>query len=74
VAGTKVPFVLKRGERRLRLLVFVDRSVVEVFAHGRECVTRVVEGLDPEAQIELFATGGPATVRSFRAWPVRSIW
>ena len=74
VAGTKTPFVLKRGERRLRLRVFVDRCLVEVFSNRRECVTRVVEGLDPEARIELFATGGPATVHSFKAWPIRSIW
>jgi beta-fructofuranosidase len=73
VAGAKAPFELKRGEGRLRLRVFVDRSVLEVFANGRECVTRVVEAVDPEAQLELFATGGSATVRSLSAWPVRSI-
>ena len=72
VAGAKVPFTLIRGERRLRLQVFVDRSVVEVFVNGRGCMTRVIEALDPEAQVELFATGGSARVR-LRAWPVQPI-
>jgi beta-fructofuranosidase len=74
LAGAKVPFTLKPGERRLRLRVLLDRSVVEVFVNGRECVTRVVEAVDADAQVELFAAGGSATIPSFKAWPIRSIW
>lgn len=54
------PFSLKSGET-LDLRVFVDKSVVEVFANGRQAVMRRIYPSRPDSLgVRLFATGGPA--------------
>ncbi|MEJ0101305.1 MAG: GH32 C-terminal domain-containing protein [Bacteroidota bacterium] len=35
------PFELRNGEN-LRLRVFLDKSMLEVFANGRQCITQVI--------------------------------
>lgn len=62
------PFELAAGEP-LRLRVFVDRSIVEVFANGRQCLTqRIYPTRTDSLGVSLFAAGGPVRVRSVRAW------
>jgi beta-fructofuranosidase len=58
----------------LTVRVFVDRSVIEVFAHGRLCKTirtyhRPGDNLD---QLRLIARGAPATVESLDVWQMGS--
>jgi beta-fructofuranosidase len=58
----------------LTVRVFVDRSVIEVFAHGRVCKTirtyhHPGETLD---QIRLVARGGTATLESLDVWQMGS--
>jgi beta-fructofuranosidase len=54
----------------LKLRVFVDRSVVEVFANGgRQAVTRRIYPSRPDSTgVALFSDGGPTIVRRVRAW------
>jgi beta-fructofuranosidase len=73
VVGTKAPLVVPGGQKTLSLRVFLDRSVVEVYAGGL-CVTRVVYPGKEDLGVEAFAEGGTATLRSLEAWPVGSIW
>ena len=62
------PFTLRAGER-LKLRVFVDKSVVEVFANGRQAVARRVYPARPvSVGVRLFAMGGDARVHRFAAW------
>lgn len=62
------PFALKSGEL-LTLRVFVDRSVVEVFANDRQAVLRRIYPVRPDSLgISVFATGGAAQVRQVKAW------
>ena len=62
------PFELGDGER-LRLRVFVDRSVVEVYANGRQCVTqRVYPTREDSVGVRVFAEGGKATARGIKGW------
>ena len=64
------PFQLPAHER-LRLRVFVDKSVVEVFANSRQAVMRRIYPSRPDSlAVKLFARGGPASVRSARAWGI----
>ena len=64
------PFELAAGER-LRLRLFVDRSVVEVFANGRQAVMRRIYPSRPDSLgVKVFARGGPASVRSLEAWEI----
>ena len=60
-------------EKMLRLHVFVDRSVVEVFVNGRCCVTaRVYPSNEDAVGIDLQTRGGDATLRSLDVWTLRS--
>ncbi len=75
VAGVSVPLKLAESEKALKLRVFLDRSVLEVYAaDGRECITRVL-GAKPEDQgLELRASGGKATARKVEIWRLKPIW
>jgi beta-fructofuranosidase len=62
------PLELGRGAR-LKLQVFVDKSVVEVFANGRQAVTRRIYPTRKDSLgVVLFSKGGPTKVRTLRAW------
>jgi sucrose-6-phosphate hydrolase SacC (GH32 family) len=62
------PFTLPAVEP-LRLRVFVDKSVVEVFANGRQAVMRRIYPSRPDSiGVKLFSNGGPAEVRVVQAW------
>ena len=64
------PLELNPGER-LKLRVFVDRSVVEVFANGRQAVARRIYPARPDSiGVRLFSTGAPAHVHTFEAWQI----
>lgn len=59
----------------LRLHVFIDRSVIEVFANDRQCLTlRVFPRREDSRWVSAFARGGEARLTSCEAWQLRSIW
>ena len=59
----------------LALRIFIDRSVVEVFANGRQCVAlRVYPGREDSAGVSLRACGSEAALRSLDAWQMGSIY
>jgi beta-fructofuranosidase len=56
----------------LKLRVFFDRSILEVFANDRLCITVRVY---PKAKNQLVRVFGKDTrLRSLTAWPMESIW
>ena len=64
------PFKLKAGER-LKLRVFLDRSIIEVFANSRQCVTQRIYPSRPDSLgAALFSRGGSANVNSLDAWDI----
>jgi beta-fructofuranosidase len=57
----------------LSLRVFLDGSVVEVFANRRHCLTsRVYPIWEDSTGLSVRAEGGRATVRSLSVWQLRS--
>ena len=67
--------VLLDAEEPLRLRVFIDRSVVEVFANGKQCVAvRVYPGRDDSIGVSLRAQGSDAELRPLDAWQVGNIY
>lgn len=71
------------GERGLTLRIFLDRSVVEVYANGRVALTVGRERLGPggeapggqgERVLTLLARGGPARASAVDVWEMGSIW
>ena len=68
------PFELKNGEP-LHLRVFIDKSVVEVFANGWQCLAlRVYPEREDSVGVSIRAQGSDAVLRSLEAWQMRSIW
>lgn len=66
---------LARGNEPLKLRVFVDRSVVEVFVNGRSYLaTRVYPGRRDSVGVSLRAQGQDAVLKRLDAWQMRSIW
>ena len=62
------PFMLKNNET-LQLRIYVDKSVVEVFANGRQCITqRVYPTRTDSTGVRLVSRGGQAHFRSIQAW------
>jgi beta-fructofuranosidase len=62
------PFKLKDGER-LKLRVFVDKSVVEVFANGRQAVARrIYPSRTDSVGVRLFSVGGDTDIHSLEAY------
>jgi beta-fructofuranosidase len=66
-------FRILPGEDRLRLRIFLDRSVMEVYANGRLALTAAT---DPRAfeTAALFARGGRACAAAVDVWEMASIW
>ena len=62
------PFELEPGEP-LKLRVFVDKSVVELYANDRQAIARRIYPTYPDSfGVSIFATGGAAKVRQVKAW------
>jgi beta-fructofuranosidase len=67
------PFELA-GKEPLKLQIFIDDSVIEVFANGRACLTeRAYPARKESLGIGLFARGGKAQLRSMEVWPMTPI-
>jgi beta-fructofuranosidase len=65
---------LEKGEP-LKLRVFIDKSVVEVFVNGKQCVAlRVYPGRQDSVGVSLRAQGQDAQLQSLDAWQMKSIW
>ena len=68
------PLVVPEGDL-LDLRVFIDRSVIEVFANDWQCLTvRVYPERDDSRGVSLFSRGGNSRLESLDCWQMRSIW
>ena len=64
----RAPLTLRPGEP-LQLRIFVDKSVVEIFANDRQAIgRRVYPARSDSLGISLFTAGGTATFTSVKAW------
>ena len=68
------PLVLESGET-LKLRIFLDRSVIEAFANGRQCLTkRIYPSRNDSTGTAVFARGGAVTLKALDAWDMAPIW
>merc|ERR1712098_334214 len=68
----QAPFELADRER-LKLHIFLDRSVIEVFANGRQCMTqRIYPTREDSLGVSAFSSGGEATLESLDVWEMRT--
>ena len=67
--------VLIGTEESLKLRVFVDRSVVEVFVNGKQCVAvRVYPEREDSTGVSIRSQSQDATLKSLDAWQMRNIY
>jgi beta-fructofuranosidase len=65
----------KEAGETLKLRIFIDRSVVEVFANGKQYLAmRVYPGRQDSLGVSLKARGGVAVLKRMDAWQMKSIW
>jgi beta-fructofuranosidase len=68
------PFFLEPGEP-VKLRIFIDRSVMEVFVNSRQCIAvRVYPGRKDSTSVSIRAQGGPAEVIKIDAWELKTIY
>jgi beta-fructofuranosidase len=66
------PFELKENEP-LKLRVFIDKSVVEVFANDRQCLAvRVYPERKDSVGVSTRAEGNDAVLHSLDAWQMKN--
>jgi sucrose-6-phosphate hydrolase SacC (GH32 family) len=65
---------IDKGERNVSLRIFIDRSVLEVFANETVCATKVISPLDTSPTLELQTRGGSAQAKRVECWPMKTIW
>jgi len=70
----ETPLSLAKVGRNLNLRIFIDRSVLEVFANETVCATKIISPLDTSATLEIHAQDGAATAKLVQAWPMKTIW
>ena len=59
----------------LRLHIFIDRSVIEVFANHQTCITgRTYPSLPESSGLDLFSLRGNAKLKSLDLWEMSPIW
>ena len=63
----EAPLELKKGEP-LVLRIFIDKSVIEVFANDRQAIGRMVYPTLEGRGISFFAEGGDVTIKSVKSW------
>ena len=68
VSEQRAPLKLKKNET-LKLDIFLDRSVIEVFANGRQVVTQVVyPELKTSTAVKVFSGAEKITVKNIQSW------
>lgn len=73
-APETAPFLLQTDEI-INLRVFIDKSVVEVFVNGKQCVAaRVYPGLEESIGVSLYSRGQDSELISLDAWQMKNIW
>jgi len=64
----EAPFELKNNEK-VNLRIFLDKSMLEVFANGKQCITQVVyQTLADALNVEVFTEDTPIKVEQIKSW------
>jgi beta-fructofuranosidase len=67
-------FVMNKNET-LKLRIFIDKSVVEVFANGKQCVAvRVYPSRDDSVGFSICSHGQSSELKSLEAWQMKNIY
>jgi len=70
----KASLHLPADDRKLKPRIFLDRSILEVFANETVCFTKRIPLLGANPTLDVRSDEGPATLKSLRVWPMKTIW
>ena len=74
VAGTEVA-LLPNADGSLKLQIFIDRSVVELFANdGKVAVTRLIDTPTDRCRLTFYSRDPHCEVQTLRVWEMQSAW
>ncbi len=73
VGYSNPPFKLKKGED-LTLRIFIDKSMIEVFANDRQAAVAWHEYNPEDLHVSLFNKGGDLKVKTISSWKMNSIY
>jgi beta-fructofuranosidase len=65
----EAPFELKKGEP-LVLRVFIDKSIIEVFANDRQAIARMFYPTLDGRGVRIFSKGGNTKVKTVKRWAI----
>lgn len=73
--GPETAQVVIERDESLKLRVFVDKSVVEVFVNGKQCIAaRVYPDRVDSVGVSMRSQGRNSTVKSFEAWQMKNVY
>ena len=62
-------------EEPIKLRIFIDKSIVEVFINGKQCIAaRVYPGRDDSVGVSLLSRGSSCELLSLDAWQMKNIY
>ena len=74
-APPKLPLFSLKPDETLKLRVFIDKSVVEVFVNGKQCVAmRVYPDRKDSVGVSLRSQGQESELRSLDVWQMENIY
>ena len=75
VGNEKGKIDLLPKEKMMKLHIFIDKSVVEVFLNNKECLTSRIypKNLDSD-HIDVFSTEEDVILKTLDIWKLKSIW
>ncbi len=73
--GPETAQVRLEQDENLELRIFIDKSIVEVFVNGKQCVAaRVYPGRDDSTGVSIRSQGGDSELLSLDAWQMKNIY
>ena len=64
----EAPLEIQKGEK-IHIRAFIDKSILEVFVNGKQCITQVVYPTLADAQhVQVFSEDGSIRVESAKGW------
>ena len=73
IQGANTPLHLAKGNE-LRLRIFIDRSVLEVFANDTLCLTKTIRPLGDAPSLSIRSAQGKSKADLIQAWSMKTIW
>jgi sucrose-6-phosphate hydrolase SacC (GH32 family) len=68
VTTQEAPFILQEGEK-VHLRIFLDKSIMEVFANNRQCITQVIyPTLKDAIYVRPFTEDAPIKIENIQSW------